>query len=272
MLLTLGTIRYCPSHFSDLLSSFHALFPLSPHHFHLMFSSSVLPSQPSFIHSVNIFSSQLRTLLAYPMLLSLLVVSMPYRLPTYWTPPRGMLGTVSHFSSLFSLAFLSPFTLHSSHYHIFLLTHSLSLLCLCPCVSSFLLILIVPSSSPSLLFFSFPLLPSSQPLELWTTPAIVPQIHLYSDGGLDISHCGNYILTCAILYVSPRTIAKREVLRRRHEATLAHRRSFSPISHRERSGMLISSCINHSYSSYHILVHPIILINHIHSVSSYTLS
>ena len=119
MLLTLGTIRYCPSHFSDLLSSFHALFPLSPHHFHLMFSSSVLPSQPSFIHSVNIFSSQLRTLLAYPMLLSLLVVSMPYRLPTYWTPPRGMLGTVSHFSSLFSLAFLSPFTLHSSHYHRF---------------------------------------------------------------------------------------------------------------------------------------------------------
>jgi hypothetical protein len=56
---------------------------------------------------------------------------------------------------------------------------------------------------------------------------VIPQIHLYSDGGLDISQCGNYILTCAILYVSP--------INPLNFCEKSYQGSFSPISHRERS-------------------------------------
>ena len=238
MLLTLGTIRYCPSHFSHFC-----------YHLFILF----FPFTTSSSSHVLIFCFTLSAIF-HPLGEYLFIAAPdPPRLPhATFTPcrlyaipfadildptkgnPRYYLSFLSLCSSLpchFSLSSFSSFRAE---------TFSLPL-SLCSILPSY------ANCSIHLLFSSLPpppppsLLPSSQPLELWTTPAIVPQIHLYSDGGLDISHCGNYILTCAILYVSPRTITKRELLRRRQEATLAHRRSFSPISHRERSGMFINS-------------------------------
>jgi len=40
----------------------------------------------------------------------------------------------------------------------------------------------------------------TQPKELLSYPIVLPQIHLYSDGGFDISRDGNYFVTCARLY------------------------------------------------------------------------
>jgi WD40 repeat protein len=37
-------------------------------------------------------------------------------------------------------------------------------------------------------------------VQLWTLPHILPQVHLYSDGGLDISSDGRFLLVCSILY------------------------------------------------------------------------
>lgn len=62
-------------------------------------------------------------------------------------------------------------------------------------------------------------------IELQTLPTIVPQIHLYSDGGFDISQDGQNLFTCAMLHVPPIPIPK----------PLNNRGSFSPLSHRERS-------------------------------------
>lgn len=40
------------------------------------------------------------------------------------------------------------------------------------------------------------------PLELADMPVLIPQVHLYSDGGIDISADGNYLFTCARLLKS----------------------------------------------------------------------
>eukprot|EP01035_Chromulina_nebulosa_P020055 gene20055-26036_t len=43
------------------------------------------------------------------------------------------------------------------------------------------------------------------PIDLNNLPSILSQIHLYSDGGIDISKDGNYILTCALLLTPPQS-------------------------------------------------------------------
>jgi len=54
----------------------------------------------------------------------------------------------------------------------------------------------VPQSLPSHVQVPAP------PLELADMPVLVPQVHLYSDGGIDISADGNYLFTCARLMQS----------------------------------------------------------------------
>jgi len=66
-------------------------------------------------------------------------------------------------------------------------------------------------------------------IDLQTLPTIVPQIHLYSDGGFDISQDGQNLFTCAMLHVPPIPITKP------FDKQLNNRGSFSPLSHRERS-------------------------------------
>eukprot|EP00597_Dinobryon_sp_UTEXLB2267_P010278 CAMPEP_0170101732 /NCGR_PEP_ID=MMETSP0020_2-20130122/2435_1 /TAXON_ID=98059 /ORGANISM="Dinobryon sp., Strain UTEXLB2267" /LENGTH=780 /DNA_ID=CAMNT_0010324887 /DNA_START=325 /DNA_END=2666 /DNA_ORIENTATION=- len=69
---------------------------------------------------------------------------------------------------------------------------------------------------------------SDAAIELSSISVLLPEIHLYSDGGIDISSDGNYLLTCALLYIPP-TIS--------HNVTHSEERcksSFSPISHTER--------------------------------------
>ena len=41
------------------------------------------------------------------------------------------------------------------------------------------------------------------PLELKDFPVLIPQIHLYGDGGLDISQDGQYLLTGSVLWIPP---------------------------------------------------------------------
>ena len=49
--------------------------------------------------------------------------------------------------------------------------------------------------------------PIIERLQLHTLPTAIPEIHLYSDGGLDISKDGNYLITGALAYIpsSPRS-------------------------------------------------------------------
>lgn len=44
---------------------------------------------------------------------------------------------------------------------------------------------------------------TSEPFALDSLPALIPQVHLYSDGGIDISADGKHVFTCAILFVPP---------------------------------------------------------------------
>jgi len=64
-------------------------------------------------------------------------------------------------------------------------------------------------------------------IELQNLPTVVPQIHLYSDGGFDISQDGQHLFTCAMLHVPPVPSMKSYVK--------SNCVSFSPLSHRERS-------------------------------------
>lgn len=45
--------------------------------------------------------------------------------------------------------------------------------------------------------------PNEEPPQLVNLHAVIPQVHLYSDGGIDISADGKYLLTCAMLHVPP---------------------------------------------------------------------
>lgn len=64
-------------------------------------------------------------------------------------------------------------------------------------------------------------------IELQNLPTMIPQIHLYSDGGFDISHDGQSLFTCAMLHVPPEPSS---IMCNRNDCA-----SFSPLSHRERS-------------------------------------
>jgi len=64
-------------------------------------------------------------------------------------------------------------------------------------------------------------------IELHNLQTIVPQIHLYSDGGFDISQDGQFLFTCAMLHVPPEPSS---LISNRNDCV-----SFSPLSHRERS-------------------------------------
>eukprot|EP01036_Dinobryon_divergens_P027952 gene27954-36820_t len=68
------------------------------------------------------------------------------------------------------------------------------------------------------------------PIELSSIAVLLPEIHLYSDGGLDISLDGKYLLTCAMLYVPP----TMSVCVSQSEDRFNKTSSFSPISHTER--------------------------------------
>lgn len=58
------------------------------------------------------------------------------------------------------------------------------------------------------------------------------QIHLYSDGGLDISHDGNHLLTCSLLFTPPST-SPGWSLPNLYTDRPAH--TLSPLSHTERA-------------------------------------
>ena len=65
-------------------------------------------------------------------------------------------------------------------------------------------------------------------IELQNLPTVVPQIHLYSDGGFDISQDGQHLFTCAMLHVPP--VPSIKTYDKSNNCV-----SFSPLSHRERS-------------------------------------
>lgn len=61
------------------------------------------------------------------------------------------------------------------------------------------------------------------PIDLSSYPSILPQIHLYSDGGIDISRDGKYLITCARLQSPPLWLSSQNV-------TSLSASAFSPMS------------------------------------------
>eukprot|EP01034_Spumella_vulgaris_P037350 gene37350-46086_t len=70
----------------------------------------------------------------------------------------------------------------------------------------------------------------TDPFELYTQKCILPKVHLYSDGGLDISPDGEFLFTCAQLERNVHTITSTTY----SKAALYDSYALSPMSHRER--------------------------------------
>lgn len=87
-------------------------------------------------------------------------------------------------------------------------------------------------------------------IDLGNLPSLIPQVHLYSDGGFDVSADGNYLLTCAMLCLPPVSL------------TLP-KRTYSPISHIEEASTSISTRVGMEFVDENI--------NHLRSTSSMSL-